>query len=90
VNMEQSIPTCLTVQSSGDRGAERHNMSAVDSKVIQLIGAELQDGPVSDVRAAELAAELGRLNAAVLRERSALRFEDEPAHFASALDGAAR
>lgn len=65
-------------------------MDAVNSKVIKLIGAELQDSPVSDARAAELAAELGRLNAAVLRERDSLRFDDEPAHFARALDGAAR
>jgi hypothetical protein len=62
-------------------------MDAVDSKVIMAIGAELQDGPVSDARAAELAAEVSRLNAAVLRERGVLRFGDEPAHFACALDG---
>ena len=62
-------------------------MDAVDSKVIKAIGAGLQDGPVGDARAAELAAEVSRLNAAVLRERAVLRFEDEPAHFARALDG---
>ena len=64
-------------------------MDAVDSKVIKAIGAELQNRTVDDARAAELAAEVGRLNAAVLRERVALRFEDEPAHFSRALDGAA-
>ena len=64
-------------------------MDAVDSKLIQAIGAEMQDRSVSDARAAELAAEVRRLNAAVLRERGALRFEDEPAHFARALDGVA-
>ena len=62
-------------------------MHAIEPKTIQAIGAELQDGPVSDTRAAELAAEVGRLNAAVLRERGALRFEDEPAHFARTIDG---
>jgi hypothetical protein len=65
-------------------------MDAVDSKVIRMIGAELQDAPVSEARAAELAAEIGRLKAAVLREREVLKFEDEPAHFARALDGGAR
>ena len=64
-------------------------MDAVDAKVIQAIGAELQDGPVGEARAVELAAEVGRLNAAVLRESVTLRFEDEPGHFARALDGTA-
>lgn len=65
------------------------SVDAVDSKVIKVIGADLQDVPVSDARAAELAVEVGRLNAAVLREKGALRFEDEPAHFARTLDGVA-
>ena len=65
-------------------------MDAPDPNVIQAIAAELQDGRVGDARAAELAAEVGRLNAAVLREASTLRFEDEPAHFARALEAAAR
>ena len=65
-------------------------MKAVESNVITLIGAELQDGAVNDARASELAAEVGRLNAAVLRARVALHFEDEPAHFARALESAAR
>lgn len=65
-------------------------MDAVGSEVIKMIGAELQESPVSDARAAELAAEVGRLNAAVLRERGMLRFEDEPAHFVRALDGVTR
>ena len=45
---------------------------------------------VGNARAIELAAELGRLNTAVLRETDTLRFEDEPAHFVSALEAAAR
>jgi len=74
--------TVITVAKGG-------SMDAVDSKVIQVIGAELQDVRVSDARAAELAVEVGRLNAAVLRERGMLRFVDEPAHFARTLDGVA-
>jgi hypothetical protein len=65
-------------------------MDAPDSNVIQAIAAELQDAHVGDVRAAELAAEVGRLNAAVLRETGALRFPDEPTHFARALEDGAR
>ena len=64
-------------------------MDSVDSNVIQVIGADLQDVRLSDARAAELAVEVGRLNAAVLREGSMLRFVDEPAHFARTLDGVA-
>ena len=66
-------------------------MDALDPKVIQVIAAELQDGQhVDDSRAAELAAEVSRLNTAVLREVNTLRFADEPAHFARALEAAAR
>ena len=65
-------------------------MHAPDPKVIQAIAAELQDEHVGEARAAELAAEVGRLNAAVLRETGALRFPDEPSHFARALEEAAR
>lgn len=65
-------------------------MDAPDPKVIQAIAAELQDVQVGEARAAELAAEVGRLNAAVLREVGALRFADEPTHFARALEEAGR
>lgn len=65
-------------------------MDALDPNVIQAIAIELQDGQVGNARAAELAAEVGRLNSAVLRETDTLRFEDEPAHFARTLDAAAR
>ena len=64
-------------------------MDAVTPEVIKLIAAELQDGSVGDARAGELAAEVGRLNAALLRERAALRFQDEPADFARTLEGGA-
>jgi hypothetical protein len=64
-------------------------MDALEPNVIQAIAAELQDGRVGDARAVELAAEVGRLNAAVLREVNTLRFADEPAHFARALEAAA-
>ena len=64
-------------------------MGTFDPKLIQAIAAGLQDGRVGEARAAELAAEVGRLNAAVLREANALQFEDEPAHFARTLDAAA-
>jgi len=64
-------------------------MDAVAPEVIGLIAAELQDATVGDTRAAELAAEVGRLNAAVLREAGALRFQDEPADFTRTLDRAA-
>jgi hypothetical protein len=63
-------------------------MDALDPNLIQAIAAELQDGHVGDERAVELAAEVGRLNAAVLREANTLQFQDEPAHFARALDAA--
>jgi hypothetical protein len=65
-------------------------MDALKPNVIQTIAAELQEGQVGDARAAELAVEVGRLNAAVLREVNTLRFEDEPGHFARALVDAAR
>jgi len=66
-------------------------MDALDPNVIQAIAAGLQDGQrVGDSRAAELAAEVSRLNAAVLREVNTLRFADEPAHFTRALEAAAR
>lgn len=65
-------------------------MDTPDPTVIQAIAAELQDHPVEAVRAAELSAEVGRLNAAVLRDTALLRFSDEPALFVSALEEAAR
>lgn len=65
-------------------------MDTPDPTVIQAIAAELQDNPVAAARAAELSTEVGRLNAAVLRDAALLRFSDEPASFASALEEAAR
>lgn len=65
-------------------------MEAPDPNVIRAIATELQAVQVGNARAAELAAELGRLNAAVLRESDTLRFEDEPAHFVRTLEAAAR
>jgi hypothetical protein len=64
-------------------------MDAPEPNVIQAIAAQLHHGRVGGARAAELAAEIGRLNAAVLREVNTLRFADEPAHFARALEAAA-
>jgi hypothetical protein len=65
-------------------------MDAPNPNLILAIAAELQNVHVGNARAIELAAELGRLNTAVLRETDTLRFEDEPAHFVSALEAAAR
>jgi hypothetical protein len=66
-------------------------MDALDPNVIQAIAATLQDGQrVGGSRAAELAAEVSRLNTAVLREVNTLRFADEPAYFTRALEAAAR
>jgi hypothetical protein len=66
-------------------------MDALDPNVIKAVAAGLQDGQqVGDARAAELAAEVSRLNTAVLREVNTLRFADEPAHFACALEAGAR
>ena len=65
-------------------------MDALDPNVILAIATELQDVHVGNARAAGLAAEVGRLNAAVLRETDTLRFGDEPAHFARTLEAAAR
>jgi hypothetical protein len=67
-----------------------NSMDAVKPNVIQAIAVELQQGHVGDARAAELAVEVGRLNAAVLREVNTLKFEDEPGHFVRALADAAR
>jgi len=64
-------------------------MHAVTPSLIKMIAAELQDGTVADARAAELAAEVGRLNAAVRGGAGALRFHDEPADFARTLAGTA-
>jgi hypothetical protein len=60
-------------------------MHDVTPSVIKMIAAELQDGSVADVRAAELAAEVGRLNAAVRGGVGALKFHDQPADFARML-----
>lgn len=63
-------------------------MDTPDPALIQAIAQGLQGARVSGERAAELAAEVGRLNDAVLRETGALRFEDEPSHFVRALEDA--
>jgi len=66
-------------------------MEAPGPQLIHAIAAELQEGvAVDDARATELAAEVGRLNAAVLGMLGTVRFEDEPAHFARALEDGAR
>jgi hypothetical protein len=65
-------------------------METLDPRLIQAVATQLQDNEVGEARAAELAGEVGRLNAAVLRETGALRFRDEPGHFFSALEEAAR
>lgn len=66
-------------------------MEAPGPQLIRASATELQDGvAVDDTRAAELAVEVGRLNATVLGMRGIVRFEDEPAHFACALEDAAR
>lgn len=64
-------------------------MDAVAPEIITLIATELQHGAVGDARARELAAEVGRLNAAVLRDAGALGFANEPADFAGILERAA-
>jgi hypothetical protein len=79
-------PAIIPAVASGGRRI----MDAPDPNLILAIAAELQNVHVGNARAAELAAELGRLNAAVLRETDTLRFEDEPAHFVRALEAAAR
>jgi hypothetical protein len=65
-------------------------METLDPSLIQAIATQLQDDEVGEARAAELAGEVGRLNAAVLRETGALGFPDEPGQFFSALEAAAR
>jgi hypothetical protein len=65
-------------------------MDTPDPHLIQALAEEFQGHAIGEVRAKELAAEVGRLNGAVLREAGALRFADEPGDFACKLDEAAR
>jgi hypothetical protein len=65
-------------------------MDSLSRELIQAIAAEMQGQKPDDQRAAELAAEAGRLNSAVRRESRLTRFEDEPAHFFCALEQDAR
>lgn len=65
-------------------------MDTPDPQLIQAIAEQIQDWPVAEARARDLADEVGRLNGAVLREAGTLDFADEPGHFARALEEAAR
>jgi hypothetical protein len=65
-------------------------MDNLSRDLIQAIAAQMQGQTPDNQRAAELAAEAGRLNGAVRRESSLTRFEDEPADYFCALEQGAR
>lgn len=65
-------------------------MDSLSQDVIKAIAAHMQDQTPNDQRVIELAAEVGRLNGAVRRERRRIRFGDEPAQFFWSLEHGAR
>jgi hypothetical protein len=65
-------------------------MDSLSQDVITAIAAHMQDQSPNDQRVVELAAEVGRLNGAVRRERRLIRFSDEPTHFFCSLEHGAR